>query len=123
MGQGKGFGRTCHGQRLTQLGELAPRAGSVGGPGPHSPWPWVQVEDSYPGQERWLRDYCASSLYTLTLLEAFGFSEETWANIEFQKQVTTSQPWPICPRDWGLWGSYSAAPQPSAALYPAGWWH
>uniref|UniRef100_A0A8C6ER49 Ectonucleoside triphosphate diphosphohydrolase 8 n=1 Tax=Marmota marmota marmota TaxID=9994 RepID=A0A8C6ER49_MARMA len=45
------------------------------------------VEDSYPGQERWLRDYCASSLYILTLLEAFGFSEETWANIEFQKQA------------------------------------
>ncbi|KAM5184795.1 ectonucleoside triphosphate diphosphohydrolase 8 isoform 3-T3 [Callospermophilus lateralis] len=45
------------------------------------------VEDSYPGQERWLQDYCASSLYILTLLEAFGFSEETWANIEFQKQA------------------------------------
>ncbi|XP_015361271.1 ectonucleoside triphosphate diphosphohydrolase 8 isoform X2 [Marmota marmota marmota] len=49
--------------------------------------PWRLVEDSYPGQERWLRDYCASSLYILTLLEAFGFSEETWANIEFQKQA------------------------------------
>uniref|UniRef100_A0A5F9CUE3 Ectonucleoside triphosphate diphosphohydrolase 8 n=1 Tax=Oryctolagus cuniculus TaxID=9986 RepID=A0A5F9CUE3_RABIT len=46
------------------------------------------VENSYPGQERWLRDYCASGLYILTLLlEGYGFSEETWSNIEFRGQA------------------------------------
>uniref|UniRef100_A0A8C0S619 Ectonucleoside triphosphate diphosphohydrolase 8 n=2 Tax=Canis lupus familiaris TaxID=9615 RepID=A0A8C0S619_CANLF len=46
------------------------------------------VEASARGQERWLRDYCASGLYILTLLlEGYGFSEETWPSIEFRKQV------------------------------------
>lgn len=46
------------------------------------------MESSYPGQERWLRDYCASGLYILVLLlEGYKFSEETWSNIQFQKQV------------------------------------
>ncbi|XP_057611737.1 ectonucleoside triphosphate diphosphohydrolase 8 isoform X3 [Chionomys nivalis] len=46
------------------------------------------VETSYPGQERWLRDYCASGLYILVLLlEGYKFSEETWPNIQFQKQA------------------------------------
>uniref|UniRef100_A0A8C6HXU3 Ectonucleoside triphosphate diphosphohydrolase 8 n=1 Tax=Mus spicilegus TaxID=10103 RepID=A0A8C6HXU3_MUSSI len=46
------------------------------------------VEVSYPGQERWLRDYCASGLYILVLLlEGYKFSEETWPNIQFQKQA------------------------------------
>ncbi|XP_006233701.1 ectonucleoside triphosphate diphosphohydrolase 8 isoform X1 [Rattus norvegicus] len=50
--------------------------------------PWRLVEDSYPGQERWLRDYCASGLYILVLLlEGYKFSEETWPNIQFQKQA------------------------------------
>ncbi|XP_077707716.1 ectonucleoside triphosphate diphosphohydrolase 8 isoform X2 [Canis aureus] len=50
--------------------------------------PWKQVEASARGQERWLRDYCASGLYILTLLlEGYGFSEETWPSIEFRKQV------------------------------------
>ncbi|XP_051694846.1 ectonucleoside triphosphate diphosphohydrolase 8 isoform X2 [Oryctolagus cuniculus] len=50
--------------------------------------PWKLVENSYPGQERWLRDYCASGLYILTLLlEGYGFSEETWSNIEFRGQA------------------------------------
>uniref|UniRef100_A0A8D2DP50 Ectonucleoside triphosphate diphosphohydrolase 8 n=1 Tax=Sciurus vulgaris TaxID=55149 RepID=A0A8D2DP50_SCIVU len=49
--------------------------------------PWKLVEASYPGQEQWLQDYCASGLYILVLLQALGFSEETWANIEFQKQA------------------------------------
>ena len=32
-----------------------------------------------PDQDPWLRDYCASGLYFLTLLvEGYGFSEETW---------------------------------------------
>ncbi|XP_048970870.1 ectonucleoside triphosphate diphosphohydrolase 8 isoform X1 [Canis lupus dingo] len=53
--------------------------------------PWKQVEASARGQERWLRDYCASGLYILTLLlEGYGFSEETWPSIEFRKQVITS---------------------------------
>ncbi|XP_044236491.1 ectonucleoside triphosphate diphosphohydrolase 8 isoform X3 [Ursus arctos] len=50
--------------------------------------PWKQVEASSPGQDRWLRDYCASGLYILTLLlEGYGFSEETWSGIEFHKQA------------------------------------
>lgn len=49
------------------------------------------MEASYPGQERWLRDYCASGLYILVLLlEGYKFSEETWPNIQFQKQVTAT---------------------------------
>lgn len=54
--------------------------------------PGPQVEASSPGQDRWLRDYCASGLYILTLLlEGYRFSEDTWPNIEFRKQVTASQ--------------------------------
>nr|XP_020020818.1 ectonucleoside triphosphate diphosphohydrolase 8 isoform X1 [Castor canadensis] len=50
--------------------------------------PWKLVEASYPGQERWLQDYCASGLYILTLLlQGYGFSEDTWPNIKFQKQA------------------------------------
>ncbi|XP_053412609.1 ectonucleoside triphosphate diphosphohydrolase 8 [Nycticebus coucang] len=50
--------------------------------------PWKLVEASYPGQARWLPDYCASGLYILVLLlEGFGFSEETWPSIEFHKQA------------------------------------
>uniref|UniRef100_A0A3Q2L152 Ectonucleoside triphosphate diphosphohydrolase 8 n=1 Tax=Equus caballus TaxID=9796 RepID=A0A3Q2L152_HORSE len=46
------------------------------------------VEASSPGQDRWLRDYCASGLYILTLLlEGYRFSEDTWPNIEFRKQA------------------------------------
>ncbi|KAM5298589.1 ectonucleoside triphosphate diphosphohydrolase 8 [Ctenodactylus gundi] len=50
--------------------------------------PWRQVEASYPEQQRWLRDYCASGLYILTLLvDGYGFHEDTWPSIEFQKQA------------------------------------
>ncbi|KFO21446.1 ectonucleoside triphosphate diphosphohydrolase 8 isoform X1 [Fukomys damarensis] len=50
--------------------------------------PWKLVENSYPGQERWLPDYCASGLYILTLLrDGYGFQEESWPSIEFQKQA------------------------------------
>nr|XP_044634197.1 ectonucleoside triphosphate diphosphohydrolase 8 isoform X4 [Equus asinus] len=46
------------------------------------------VEASSTGQDRWLRDYCASGLYILTLLlEGYGFTEDTWPNIEFRKQA------------------------------------
>ncbi|XP_007458991.1 PREDICTED: ectonucleoside triphosphate diphosphohydrolase 8 isoform X2 [Lipotes vexillifer] len=46
------------------------------------------VEASSPGQDRQLRDYCASGLYILTLLlEGYGFSQETWGGIEFRKQA------------------------------------
>lgn len=46
------------------------------------------MENSYPGQERWLPDYCASGLYILTLLrDGYGFREESWPSIEFQKQA------------------------------------
>uniref|UniRef100_A0A8C2VAB6 Ectonucleoside triphosphate diphosphohydrolase 8 n=1 Tax=Chinchilla lanigera TaxID=34839 RepID=A0A8C2VAB6_CHILA len=51
--------------------------------------PWRLVEASYPGQERWLPDYCVSGLYILTLLrDGYGFREETWPSIEFQKQAS-----------------------------------
>ncbi|XP_059782133.1 ectonucleoside triphosphate diphosphohydrolase 8 [Balaenoptera ricei] len=50
--------------------------------------PWKLVEASSPGQDRWLRDYCASGLYVLTLLlEGYRFSQETWGGIEFRKQA------------------------------------
>lgn len=50
--------------------------------------PWKQVEASSPGQDHWLRDYCASGLYILTLLlEGYGFREDTWSSIEFRKQL------------------------------------
>ncbi|XP_062938622.1 ectonucleoside triphosphate diphosphohydrolase 8 [Cynocephalus volans] len=50
--------------------------------------PWKLVEASYPGEHRWLRDYCASGLYILTLLlEGYGFTEDTWPSIEFRQQV------------------------------------
>ncbi|KAM9721117.1 ectonucleoside triphosphate diphosphohydrolase 8 isoform 1-T1 [Dama dama] len=51
--------------------------------------PWKLVEASAPpGQDRWLRDYCASGLYILTLLvEGYGFSEETWGGLEFRQQA------------------------------------
>ncbi|XP_019496649.1 PREDICTED: ectonucleoside triphosphate diphosphohydrolase 8 isoform X2 [Hipposideros armiger] len=50
--------------------------------------PWRLVEAAWPGQERWLRDYCASGLYILTLLlDGYGFSKETWSSIEFRKQA------------------------------------
>ncbi|XP_077005017.1 ectonucleoside triphosphate diphosphohydrolase 8 isoform X2 [Tamandua tetradactyla] len=50
--------------------------------------PWQLVATSYPGQDRWLRDHCASGLYILTLLvEGFGFTEETWPSIEFRQQA------------------------------------
>ncbi|KAF4016900.1 hypothetical protein G4228_007850 [Cervus hanglu yarkandensis] len=51
--------------------------------------PWKLVEASAPlGQDRWLRDYCASGLYILTLLvEGYGFSEETWSGLEFRQQA------------------------------------
>ncbi|XP_049753166.1 ectonucleoside triphosphate diphosphohydrolase 8 isoform X2 [Elephas maximus indicus] len=46
------------------------------------------VEVSYPEHASWLRDYCASGLYILTLLlEGYGFSEETWPSIEFRRQA------------------------------------
>jgi hypothetical protein len=69
--------------------------GSHHGGGPGAPTGSLasgpQVEASYPGQERWLQDYCASGLYILTLLlQGYGFSEDTWPNIKFQKQVTTT---------------------------------
>nr|XP_009004385.2 ectonucleoside triphosphate diphosphohydrolase 8 isoform X9 [Callithrix jacchus] len=49
---------------------------------------WKLVEASYPGQDRWLRDYCASGLYILTLLrDGYGFSEESWPSIQFRKQA------------------------------------
>nr|XP_045017169.1 ectonucleoside triphosphate diphosphohydrolase 8 isoform X2 [Jaculus jaculus] len=50
--------------------------------------PWKLVEANYPGQERWLPNYCASGLYILTLLlEGYGFSEDTWPGVQFQKQA------------------------------------
>ncbi|XP_006900731.1 PREDICTED: ectonucleoside triphosphate diphosphohydrolase 8 [Elephantulus edwardii] len=51
--------------------------------------PWELVQASYPEHARWLRDYCASGLYILTLLlEGYGFTEATWSNIEFRRQAS-----------------------------------
>lgn len=81
--------RGCH---------LAPRL-----PGP-------QVEASSPGQDHWLRDYCASGLYILTLLlEGYGFREDTWSSIEFRKQVTTSRGEAIRHKARGAVGDSGAA--------------
>ncbi|KAM6170164.1 ectonucleoside triphosphate diphosphohydrolase 8 [Rhynchocyon petersi] len=50
--------------------------------------PWKLVVASYPEHTRWLRDYCASGLYILTLLlEGYGFTEATWPSIEFRRQA------------------------------------
>ncbi|XP_049637938.1 ectonucleoside triphosphate diphosphohydrolase 8 [Suncus etruscus] len=50
--------------------------------------PWGQLEAEYPGEKNWLRDYCASGLYILTLLlKGYGFTEDTWSSISFRKQV------------------------------------
>ncbi|KAJ1077501.1 hypothetical protein K5549_010828 [Capra hircus] len=75
------FGRDQALSRL--LAELVQvRRGAHWAPGP-------QVEGSAPpDQDPWLRDYCASGLYFLTLLvEGYGFSEETWGGIEFRQQA------------------------------------
>lgn len=46
------------------------------------------MEAAWPGQQRGLRDHCASGLYILTLLlHGYGFSEHTWPSLEFRKQV------------------------------------
>lgn len=66
---------------------------------------WAQVEAAWPGQKRWLRDYCASGLYILTLLlDGYGFSEETWSSIAFRKQVP--------PPGLGRRGAPGGQPQP-----------
>ncbi|XP_006918294.1 ectonucleoside triphosphate diphosphohydrolase 8 isoform X2 [Pteropus alecto] len=50
--------------------------------------PWKLVEAAWPGQQRWVRDHCASGLYILTLLlHGYGFSEDTWPSLEFRKQA------------------------------------
>lgn len=92
-----------------------------GGPGdgrhlaPHLPGP--QVEASSPGQDRWLRDYCASGLYILTLLlKGYGFNEDTWSSIEFRKQVTTSRGEAIRRRARGAVGDSGAAATALTAL-------
>lgn len=46
------------------------------------------MEAAWPGQQRGLRDHCASGLYILTLLlHGYGFSEHTWPSLEFRKQA------------------------------------
>nr|KAF6484221.1 ectonucleoside triphosphate diphosphohydrolase 8 [Rousettus aegyptiacus] len=46
------------------------------------------VEATWPGQQHWLRDQCASGLYILTLLlHGYGFGEDTWPSLEFRKQA------------------------------------
>ncbi|XP_070374406.1 ectonucleoside triphosphate diphosphohydrolase 8 isoform X1 [Equus asinus] len=88
MGPGQAFSNfyyTLHFLNLTSRQPLATVNTSV--------WefcqrPWKLVEASSTGQDRWLRDYCASGLYILTLLlEGYGFTEDTWPNIEFRKQA------------------------------------
>lgn len=81
------------------------------------------MENSYPGQERWLRDYCASGLYILTLLlEGYGFSEETWPNIAFREQVSASPVPASAPGEGGAELLSSRVSRRPAALTLAGRW-
>ncbi|KAJ8414075.1 hypothetical protein AAFF_G00066730 [Aldrovandia affinis] len=50
---------------------------------------WATLKADHPNEkEKYLRDYCASANYMMTLLlEAFKFNETTWNSILFQKQV------------------------------------
>ncbi|KAM8995834.1 ectonucleoside triphosphate diphosphohydrolase 8-like isoform 1-T2 [Ara ararauna] len=51
---------------------------------------WEKVQREFPTMSRTqLRDACASSTYTLTLLlQGFRFNHTTWPNIRFAQQVT-----------------------------------
>lgn len=83
---GGGWGKAGQLQAHPWEGPASGGRGAGASPGP--PLPGTQVEASSPGQERWLRDYCASGLYILTLLlDGFGFGEDTWPGIEFHKQA------------------------------------
>ncbi|XP_039714759.1 ectonucleoside triphosphate diphosphohydrolase 8 isoform X1 [Pteropus medius] len=99
------FYRTLHFLNLTSGQPLATANATI--------WefcqrPWKLVEAAWPGQQRWVRDHCASGLYILTLLlHGYGFSEDTWPSLEFRKQVQ-----PPRPRKDGGW----ALGQPAAAL-------
>ncbi|XP_067417670.1 ectonucleoside triphosphate diphosphohydrolase 8-like [Emydura macquarii macquarii] len=50
---------------------------------------WKEVEETFPGVNKThLRDYCAASVYILTLLvQGYSFDSQTWSNIHFRKQV------------------------------------
>ncbi|XP_069097498.1 ectonucleoside triphosphate diphosphohydrolase 8-like isoform X2 [Pleurodeles waltl] len=50
---------------------------------------WNQLRTQYPYErEDWLRDSCGIANYILTLLlDVYKFTEDTWNNIIFQKQV------------------------------------
>lgn len=81
-----------------------------------------KVEASYPGQERWLRDYCASGMYILVLLlEGYKFREENWPSIQFQKQVTAAWSLTLVQGEDGM-GPRTATQQPSTAVCLTGRW-
>nr|KAF6484220.1 ectonucleoside triphosphate diphosphohydrolase 8 [Rousettus aegyptiacus] len=62
--------------------------GGLGGRPQLAPPSRTQVEATWPGQQHWLRDQCASGLYILTLLlHGYGFGEDTWPSLEFRKQA------------------------------------
>ncbi|XP_012576604.1 PREDICTED: ectonucleoside triphosphate diphosphohydrolase 8 [Condylura cristata] len=50
---------------------------------------WAQVQAEAPVQDRFLPKYCATGMYILTLLrDGYGFRQDTWAGIQFRKQVS-----------------------------------
>lgn len=49
-----------------------------------------QLVQSFPQDLRYLHTYCSVAIYILTLLiEGYKFTEETWTNIHFSRQVNT----------------------------------
>lgn len=83
-----------------------------------------KVEASYPEQEPWLPDHCASGLYILILLlEGYKFSEETWPNIQFQKQVTALRTSACVGQGENGTGPRTVTQQPSRAMCLPGRWH
>ncbi|NWX14153.1 ENTP8 diphosphohydrolase, partial [Aegotheles bennettii] len=49
---------------------------------------WEEVQQEFPTMARTqLRDACAASSYTLTLLQGYGFNHSTWSSIRFARQV------------------------------------
>ncbi|XP_066549325.1 ectonucleoside triphosphate diphosphohydrolase 1 isoform X2 [Amia ocellicauda] len=53
--------------------------------------PWAEVKNNYKIKEKYLREYCFSGTYILTLLESgYNFTSENWKEIEFIKKIGSS---------------------------------
>ncbi|KAM4697173.1 ectonucleoside triphosphate diphosphohydrolase 8-like [Rhinophrynus dorsalis] len=50
---------------------------------------WTELQSSYPNMKKvYVRDYCATSIYIVTLLlDAYKFTADTWNSISFQKKA------------------------------------